>query len=67
MTAPPHRSVSLAVGRRIVNDDVVGRPQAGDPFLAGNLFHLATFSLITISFIPHQVALDWMKAEGLVK
>jgi len=37
-----HRSVSLAVGRRIVNDDVIGRPQAGDPFLAGETVYAHT-------------------------
>jgi hypothetical protein len=42
IAAPPHRSVSLAVGRRIVNDDVIGRPQAGDPFLAGETAYAHT-------------------------
>jgi hypothetical protein len=36
------RLVSLAVGRRIVNDDVIGRPQAGDPFLAGETVYAHT-------------------------
>ena len=36
------RSVSLAVGRRIVNDDVVGRPQPDDPFLAGETAYAHT-------------------------
>jgi hypothetical protein len=41
--APPTtRTVSLAVGRRIVNDDVIGRPQAGDPFLAGETAYAHT-------------------------
>lgn len=36
------RLVSLAVGRRIVNDDVIGRPQAGDPLLAGETVYAHT-------------------------
>ena len=41
--APPTtRLVSLAVGRRIVNDDVIGRPQAGDPLLAGETVYAHT-------------------------
>ena len=36
------RSVSLAVGRRIVNDDVIGRPQPDDPFLAGETAYAHT-------------------------
>jgi hypothetical protein len=36
------RSVSLAVGRRIVNDDVIGRPQTGDPFIAGETAYAHT-------------------------
>src|SRR5262249_39359664 len=41
--APPTtRTVSLAVGRRIVNDDVIGRPQVGDPFLAGETAYAHT-------------------------
>jgi hypothetical protein len=40
--APPVRSVSLAVGRRIVNDDVIGRPQPDDPFLAGETAYAHT-------------------------
>jgi hypothetical protein len=40
--APTGRSVSLAVGRRIVNDDVIGRPQAGDPLLAGETVYAHT-------------------------
>jgi hypothetical protein len=36
------RLVSLAVGRRIVNDDVIGRAQAGDPFLAGETVYAHT-------------------------
>ena len=36
------RSVSVAVGRRIVNDDVVGRPQSDDPFLAGETAYAHT-------------------------
>ena len=36
------RSVSVAVGRRIVNDDVVGRPQPDDPFLAGETAYAHT-------------------------
>jgi hypothetical protein len=42
VTAPSTRLVSLAVGRRIVNDDVIGRPQAGDPFLAGETVYAHT-------------------------
>jgi hypothetical protein len=42
IAAPPVRIVSLAVGRRIVDDDVVGRPQAGDPFLAGETAYAHT-------------------------
>ena len=42
MTAPLARSVSLAVGRRIVDDDVIGRPQADDPFLAGETVYAHT-------------------------
>jgi len=47
LTPPPPapattRLVSLAVGRRIVNDDVIGRPQAGDPFLAGETAYAHT-------------------------
>ena len=41
-TAPSLRFVSLAVGRRIVNDDVIGRPQTGDPFLAGETAYAHT-------------------------
>jgi hypothetical protein len=36
------RSVSLAVGRRIVTDDVIGRPQPDDPFLAGETVYAHT-------------------------
>jgi DUF2914 family protein len=42
MAAPSSRSVSLAVGRRIVDDDVIGRPQTGDPFLAGETVYAHT-------------------------
>ena len=42
MPAGSSRSVSLAVGRRIVDDDVIGRPQAGDPFLAGETAYAHT-------------------------
>ena len=42
MSAPPTRAVSLAVGRRIVNDDVIGRPQTDDPFLAGETVYAHT-------------------------
>ena len=42
VAAPSTRLVSLAVGRRIVNDDVIGRPQAGDPFLAGETVYAHT-------------------------
>ena len=42
MTAPSARSVSLGIGRRIVNDDVIGRPQADDPFLAGETVYAHT-------------------------
>jgi hypothetical protein len=42
LTAPPARTVSLAVGRRIVNDDVIGRPQPEDPFLAGETAYAHT-------------------------
>ena len=42
MVAGSSRSVSLAVGRRIVDDDVIGRPQAGDPFLAGETVYAHT-------------------------
>ena len=40
--APPVRSVSLAVGRRIVNDDVIGRPHPDDPFRAGETIYAHT-------------------------
>jgi len=40
--APAGRSISLAVGRRIVNDDVIGRPQPDDPFLAGETAYAHT-------------------------
>jgi len=42
IAARSNRSVSLAVGRRIVDDDVIGRPQAGDPFLAGETAYAHT-------------------------
>jgi len=42
VAAPSTRLVSLAVGRRIVNDDVIGHPQAGDPFLAGETAYAHT-------------------------
>jgi DUF2914 family protein len=42
MTASSNRYVSLAIGRRIVNDDVIGRPQASDPFLAGETVYAHT-------------------------
>jgi hypothetical protein len=42
LAAGTSRSVSLAVGRRIVDDDVIGRPQAGDPFLAGETAYAHT-------------------------
>ena len=42
LPAPSFRSVSLAVGRRIVNDDVIGRPQPNDPFLAGEIAYAHT-------------------------
>jgi hypothetical protein len=42
VATPTGRSVSLAVGRRIVNDDVIGRPQAADPFLAGETAYAHT-------------------------
>ena len=42
VASPLFRTVSLAVGRRIVNDDVVGRPQTGDPFLAGETAYAHT-------------------------
>ena len=42
MAVGSSRSVSLAVGRRIVDDDVIGRPQAGDPFLAGETVYAHT-------------------------
>jgi DUF2914 family protein len=42
VAAPSTRLVALAVGRRIVNDDVIGRPQAGDPFLAGETVYAHT-------------------------
>ena len=42
VAAPSTRLVSLAVGRRIVNDDVIGRPQTGDPFLAGETVYAHT-------------------------
>jgi len=42
VATPTGRSVSLAVGRRIVNDDVIGRPQVGDPFLAGETAYAHT-------------------------
>ena len=40
--APAGRSISLAVGRRIVNDDVIGRPQPDDPLLAGETAYAHT-------------------------
>ena len=36
------RLVSLAVGRRIVNDDVIGRPHPDDPFRAGETVYAHT-------------------------
>ena len=42
MAVGSSRSVALAVGRRIVDDDVIGRPQAGDPFLAGETAYAHT-------------------------
>ena len=42
VATPIGRSVSLAVGRRIVNDDVIGRPQPDDPFLAGETVYAHT-------------------------
>ena len=42
VATPPGRSISVAVGRRIVNDDVIGRPQADDPFLAGETVYAHT-------------------------
>ncbi len=36
------RSISLAVGRRIVNDDVIGRPHPDDPFRAGETVYAHT-------------------------
>ena len=42
VAASSHRIVSLAVGRRIVNDDVIGRPQPDDPFLAGETAYAHT-------------------------
>jgi hypothetical protein len=42
VATPTGRSVSLAVGRRIVNDDVIGRPQPDDPFLAGETVYAHT-------------------------
>jgi hypothetical protein len=35
-------AVSLAVGRRIVNDDVIGRPHPDDPFRAGETVYAHT-------------------------
>jgi hypothetical protein len=42
VATPTGRSVSLAVGRRIVNDDVIGRPQPDDPVLAGETVYAHT-------------------------
>ena len=42
IAVPAGRAVSLAVGRRIVNDDVIGRPQTDDPFLAGETAYAHT-------------------------
>ncbi len=42
IAAPPRRAISLAIGRRIVNDDVIGRPQRDDPFLAGEIAYAHT-------------------------
>ena len=36
------RYISLAVGRRIVNDDVIGRPHPDDPFRAGETIYAHT-------------------------
>jgi hypothetical protein len=36
------RTISLAVGRRIVNDDVIGRPHPDDPFRAGETVYAHT-------------------------
>jgi len=36
------RTISLAVGRRIVNDDVIGRPHPDDPFRAGETIYAHT-------------------------
>ena len=41
-TGAAARSVSLAVGRRIVNDDVIGRPHPDDPFRAGETVYAHT-------------------------
>ena len=42
LAMPPGRAISLAVGRRIVNDDVIGRPQPDDPFRAGETAYAHT-------------------------
>jgi hypothetical protein len=36
------RTISLAVGRRIVNDDVIGRPHPDNPFRAGETIYAHT-------------------------
>ena len=41
-TGAAARYVSLAVGRRIVNDDVIGRPHPDDPFRAGETVYAHT-------------------------
>ena len=41
-TGAAARNVSLAVGRRIVNDDVIGRPHPDDPFRAGETVYAHT-------------------------
>jgi hypothetical protein len=40
--ASASRAISLAVGRRIVNDDVIGRPHPDDPFRAGETVYAHT-------------------------
>jgi len=54
VAAPSNRVVSLAVGRRIVNDDVIGRPQAGDPFVAGETVYAHTkIAFFRDGFLEH--------------
>ena len=53
------RNVSLAVGRRIVNDDVIGRPQPDDPFLAGETVYAHT----RIASLPRRLSRARLEAR----